>query len=116
MGIEKHPVFDDINILLKSLGYFLINPVFKNDTEAARYLMNAPYDAQMIEDLHKVKDFEKAFSKYVGAKYAVALSSGTAALHLGALSMGLGDRDASIAMTLQEERSGIHISTRFSEK
>ena len=33
-----------------------------------------------------------------------------------ALSMGLGDRDASIAMTLQEERSGIHISTRFSEK
>ena len=33
-----------------------------------------------------------------------------------ALSMGLGDRDASIAMTLQEERSGIHISTRLSEK
>jgi 3-hydroxyisobutyrate dehydrogenase len=33
-----------------------------------------------------------------------------------ALSMGLGDRDASIAMTLQEERSGIHISTRCSEK
>ena len=29
-----------------------------------------------------------------------------------ALSMGLGDRDASIAMTLQEERSGIHISNR----
>ena len=33
-----------------------------------------------------------------------------------ALSMGLGDRDASIAMTLQEERSGIYISTRPTEK
>ena len=33
-----------------------------------------------------------------------------------ALSMGLGDRDASIAMTLQEERSGIHISTKLTEK
>ena len=33
MGIEKHPVFEDINTLLKSLGYFLLNPVFKNDTE-----------------------------------------------------------------------------------
>jgi 3-hydroxyisobutyrate dehydrogenase len=33
-----------------------------------------------------------------------------------ALSMGLGDRDASIAMTLQEERSGIQISTRLTEK
>jgi len=33
-----------------------------------------------------------------------------------ALSMGLGDRDASIAMTLQEERSGIHISNRSTEK
>ena len=33
-----------------------------------------------------------------------------------ALSMGLGDRDASIAMTLQEERSGIHISNRHTKK
>ena len=33
-----------------------------------------------------------------------------------ALSMGLGDRDASIAMTLQEERSGIHISKRPAKK
>ena len=60
MCIEKHPVFDDINTLLKSLGYFLLNPVFKNDTEIARYLMNAPYEAQMIEDVHKVRNFEKA--------------------------------------------------------
>ena len=30
----------------------------------------------------KVKEFEKALSDYTGAKYAVAVSSGTAALHL----------------------------------
>ena len=33
-----------------------------------------------------------------------------------ALSMGLGDQDASVAMTLQEQRSGIHISNRSSKK
>ncbi len=63
MGIEKHPVFDDINTLLKSLGYFLLNPVFKNDTERARYMMNAPYDAQMIDDVHKVRNLDKAMQK-----------------------------------------------------
>jgi dTDP-4-amino-4,6-dideoxygalactose transaminase len=31
----------------------------------------------------KVRDFEKAFAKYIGTKYAVALSSGTAALIAG---------------------------------
>ncbi len=29
----------------------------------------------------KVAEFEKEFAKYVGARYAVAVSSGTAALH-----------------------------------
>ncbi|HEY9584307.1 MAG TPA: UDP-4-amino-4,6-dideoxy-N-acetyl-beta-L-altrosamine transaminase [Candidatus Paceibacterota bacterium] len=36
-----------------------------------------------------VKDFEKALATYVGAKYAVAVSSGTAALHIAYLSLGL---------------------------
>jgi len=34
--------------------------------------------------------FEQAVAKYVGAKYAVAVSSGTAALHLAALAAGVG--------------------------
>lgn len=37
----------------------------------------------------KVKEFEENFSDYVGAKYAVAVSSGTAALHLSCLVAGL---------------------------
>ena len=42
----------------------------------------------------KVIEFEKKFSKYVGSKYAVAVSNATAGLHLSVLSLGLkpGDR------------------------
>lgn len=37
----------------------------------------------------KVLEFEKALADYCGAKYAVAVSSGTAALHLAYLALGL---------------------------
>lgn len=37
-----------------------------------------------------IEAFEQAIAKYVGAKYAVALASGTAALHLAALAAGVG--------------------------
>lgn len=38
----------------------------------------------------KVAEFEQAFSRYVGAKYAVAVSSGTAALHCAMYALGIG--------------------------
>jgi UDP-4-keto-6-deoxy-N-acetylglucosamine 4-aminotransferase len=37
----------------------------------------------------KVLEFEKEFASYVGAKYAVAVSNGTAALHLSAIALGV---------------------------
>lgn len=37
-----------------------------------------------------IESFEQAIADYVGAKYAVAVSSGTAALHLSALAAGVG--------------------------
>lgn len=40
-----------------------------------------------------VLEFEKKFADYVGAKYAVAVSNGTAALHLGALALGVKEGD-----------------------
>jgi dTDP-4-amino-4,6-dideoxygalactose transaminase len=41
----------------------------------------------------KVAEFETAFAKYIGTKYAVAVSSGTAALHLSLLALGVGKGD-----------------------
>lgn len=47
----------------------------------------------MLASGPKVKEFEKRFAKYVGVKYAVATSSGTTALHLALLSLGIGRGD-----------------------
>jgi len=41
----------------------------------------------------RIKEFEETFAKFVGAKYAVAVSSGTAALHLACLAAGLKEGD-----------------------
>jgi len=41
----------------------------------------------------KIEEFEKALCEYTGAKYAVAVSSGTAALHIACLSAGLKEGD-----------------------
>jgi len=48
----------------------------------------------------KVLEFEKAFAKYVGAKYAVAVSNGTAALHLSAIAMNVKQGDKVIVTPL----------------
>jgi dTDP-4-amino-4,6-dideoxygalactose transaminase/mRNA-degrading endonuclease toxin of MazEF toxin-antitoxin module len=42
----------------------------------------------------KIKQFEELLAEYCGAKYAVAVSSGTAALHVACLAAGLGRDDA----------------------
>lgn len=47
----------------------------------------------MLASGPKVKEFEERFAKYVGVKYAVATSSGTTALHLALLSLGIGKGD-----------------------
>jgi len=41
----------------------------------------------------RTKQFEEAFAKYVGAKYAIAVSSCTAAIHLALLAAGIGTGD-----------------------
>lgn len=41
----------------------------------------------------KVKELEELFADYVGAKYAVAVANGTAALHLACLAAGIGTGD-----------------------
>ena len=37
----------------------------------------------------KIKEFEEAFAAYIGSEYAVAVSNGTAALHLNCIALGV---------------------------
>ena len=41
----------------------------------------------------KVEEFEGAFAEFIGTKYAVAVNSGTAALHIALLTQGIGEGD-----------------------
>jgi len=41
----------------------------------------------------KVEEFEGAFARFVGTKYAIAVNSGTAALHIALLAQGIGEGD-----------------------
>ena len=41
----------------------------------------------------KIAEFEKAFADYIGVKYAIAVSNGTAALHLCTLALGVKEGD-----------------------
>ena len=48
-----------------------------------------------------VKQFEEAFSSYIGCKYAVAVSNGTAALHLSAMALDVKGGDKVITTPLR---------------
>lgn len=48
----------------------------------------------------RAKEFEQKFSSYKGAAHAVAVSSGTAALHLALLAMGVGPGDEVITSSM----------------
>ena len=43
----------------------------------------------MIASGPRTEEFEKKFAEFVGTKYAIATTSGTTALHLGLLSLGV---------------------------
>ncbi len=45
-----------------------------------------------------VTDFESAFAKYCGSRFAIGLNSGTSALHLALLSLGVGHGDEVITV------------------
>lgn len=61
----------------------------KEDIEAVVQALQADY----IATGPGMEEFEKAFAEYVGAKYAVSVSSGTAALHASCYALGIGERD-----------------------
>ena len=48
----------------------------------------------------KIAEFEQKFAQYIGAKYAVAVANGTAALHLSALALGVNSQSNVITSPL----------------
>ena len=59
--------------------------ITESDLEAVVSVLKSDYLTQGPE----IPDFENKFAEYVGAKYAVAVSNGTAALHLCAMALGV---------------------------
>ena len=54
----------------------------------------------------KIKEFESTLCKYTGAKYSVVASSGTAALHLACLALGIKQNDEVITSPVTFVASG----------
>lgn len=49
---------------------------------------------------HYIQDFESQFARFCGSEYGIAVSNGTAALHLALVSLGIGPRDEVILPSL----------------
>lgn len=64
----------------------------RNDIKAVASVLKSDWLTQGP----KVKEFEDALCGYTGAKYAVGVSSGTAALHLAMMALGIGRGDETI--------------------
>jgi dTDP-4-amino-4,6-dideoxygalactose transaminase len=47
----------------------------------------------------EISEFEKGFSRFIGCRYAVATSSGTSALHLALLAVGIGQADEVVTVS-----------------
>ena len=61
-----------------------------NDTLMSDFITQGP----------RGEEFEKAFAKYIGVKYAVALATGTAALHISAMALNVKEGDRVITSPL----------------
>jgi UDP-4-amino-4,6-dideoxy-N-acetyl-beta-L-altrosamine transaminase len=73
----------------------LTNPVpygRQHITEADIQAVVETLQSDFLTQGPKVAEFEHAFAKYVGAEYAVAVSNGTAALHLCALALDVNEK------------------------
>ena len=63
--------------------------ISEEDIEAVVEVLRSDY----LTTGPKVEEFERKVADYVGAKYAVAVSNGTAALHIACLAAGIGPGD-----------------------
>jgi dTDP-4-amino-4,6-dideoxygalactose transaminase len=65
---------------------FIIPEITKSDKNAVLDALNS----RLLTDGPRLRKFELIFAKFTGAKYAVGVSNGTAALHLSLKALGIG--------------------------
>ena len=65
---------------------FIIPEITKSDKNS---ILNA-LNSKLLTDGPKLRKFESMFAKFTGAKFAVGVSNGTAALHLSLKALGIG--------------------------
>ena len=68
----------------------------KDEIEAVLETMRSGWVTQG----EKVEEFEKSFAKYCSVKHGVAVNSGTAALHIALVSLGIKEGDEVITTPL----------------
>lgn len=64
------------------------------------YVMDCMDSSWISSKGEYVKKFEEEFAKFIGTKYATAVTNGTVALHLALLALGIGPGDEVIVPTL----------------
>lgn len=62
------------------------------DEESTKAILDVVKSGQIAQG-PKVEEFEKSFAGYIGTKFAIAVNSGTAALHLALIAAGIGEGD-----------------------
>ncbi|WKT58321.1 aminotransferase class I/II-fold pyridoxal phosphate-dependent enzyme [Candidatus Nitrosotenuis chungbukensis] len=68
---------------------FFVPWITKEDKKAITDALNS----HLLTDGPKLRQFESAFAKLTGAKYAIGVSNATAALHLSIKALGIGKGD-----------------------
>ena len=79
---KKIDAFGDASIKVP----FIIPEITKNDKNAVLNALNS----RLLTDGPKLRKFESIFAKFSGAKFAIGVSNGTAALHLSLKALGIG--------------------------
>jgi len=81
---------------MKHILHYGRQEITKEDIESVSSVLKSDYITQGPVS----KTFEKDFAEYIGSKYAVAVSNGTAALHLSAMALDVSKGDKVITSPL----------------
>ena len=92
---------------------WLSSPHMSDEGYEMKYIQEA-FASNWIAPLGaNVDSFERELAAKVGAKHAVALSSGTAAIHMALKAVGVGKGDMSFARTLLLLQQSIQLSIKM---